>query len=211
MLYKLLHISKAPLFVLPPLQSLQTVVSLALFSYALRSSPVFKNSMNKVMTNILSKTMTYLSLGYFLFYFSQIPLFLSNSPSMVSLLSCSCLSTLTILMLCKTFFKYFSKFIFLTSFLIFPPFCMMLLLTLRNHARSTNFLPSTTINKIVTSYFLLLLKSCLNTVSLVFKKATEVNDASAKVLSHSPHCCSASPDQRCSFRFGGFYFLRLAL
>lgn len=69
MLYKLLHISTAPLFVLTPLQSLQTVVSLALFSYALRLSPVFKNIMNKVMTNILSKTMTYLSLGYFFIIF----------------------------------------------------------------------------------------------------------------------------------------------
>lgn len=55
MLYKLLHISKAPLFVLTPLKSLQTVVFLALFSYALRLSPVLKNIMNKVMTNILSK------------------------------------------------------------------------------------------------------------------------------------------------------------
>lgn len=51
MLYKLL----APLFVLTPLHSLQTVVFLALFSYALRLSPVFKNIMNKVMINILSK------------------------------------------------------------------------------------------------------------------------------------------------------------
>lgn len=74
MLYKLLHISKSPLFVLTPLQSLQTVVSLALFSYALRLSPVLKYIMNKIMINILSKTMTYLGLGNFLLYSSQIPL-----------------------------------------------------------------------------------------------------------------------------------------
>lgn len=117
MLYKLLHISKSPLFVLTPLQSLQTAVSLALFSYALRLSPVLKYIMNKIMINILSKTMTYLGLGnFFIIFLPDSSFFLSNLPSMVSSLNCSCLSTLTILMLCKTFFKCYSKFIFFTSF-----------------------------------------------------------------------------------------------